>query len=291
MTFNVGCRIADVADPVQCVPIPMRLFYPTNASERTERFGPYEIKVAVNAPADGGPFPLLVISHGGGGSSLTYRDLAGYLVRAGFVVALPEHPGNSRIDNSLEGTAANLENRPRHIRLAIDAAFADVVVGAVLSRDKVALIGHSMGGYTSLAVAGGRPTASPHETASGQIQYVAVSPDRRVRALVLLAPACAWFWSDGALADVDVPIFLRTAEKDELAHHLHVDFIQRDVRDPGRIDHRAVRNAGHHAFQSPFPPGMTRPDFPPSQDPDGFDRAAFQPVLYAEILSFLRSVL
>jgi hypothetical protein len=36
---------------------------------------------------------------------------------------------------------------------------------------------------------------------------------------------------------------------------------------------------------------MTRPNFPPSQDPDGFDRAAFQPILYAEILSFLRSVL
>ncbi len=291
MDYNVGCRTADVNDPVQGVPIPMRLLYPTRAPERTERFGPYETEVAINAPAESGQFPLLVISHGGGGSPLTHRDLAAYLVRAGFVVALPEHPGNSRTDNSLEGTAANLENRPRHIRLAIDAAFADVAIGALLLPDKAALIGHSMGGYTALAVAGGRPIASPHETVGGQIQPVAVSRDRRVRALVLLAPACAWFWSDRALADIDVPIFLRTAEKDELADHLQVDFIKSGVRDPRQVEHRVVPNAGHHAFQSPFPRSMTRPDFLPSQDPEGFDRAAFQPVLYAEILSFLRSVL
>jgi len=32
---------------------------------------------------------------------------------------------------------------------------------------------------------------------------------------------------------------------------------------------------------------MTSPSFPPSQDPPGFDRAAFQPVLHAAIADFL----
>jgi predicted dienelactone hydrolase len=288
MRYNVGCLTAVVNDPVQGVPIPMRLLYPTRETERAVGFGPYEMAVAMNAPLEGEHLPFVVFSHGGSGSSLTYRDLAAYLARAGFVVALPEHPGNNRADNSLEGTAANLENRPRHVRLAIDAAFAHEAVGHLLLRDKIALIGHSMGGYTVLAVAGCRPMASPHETVNGQIEPVSVWPGCRISALILLAPECAWFWSDGALGDIDVPILLLTAEKHELAHQLHADRVKLGVRNPGKVDHRVVPNAGHHAFQSPFPPSMTRPDFPPSQDPEGFDRATFQPILCAESLSFLR---
>ena len=178
---------------------------------------------------------------------------------------------------SLAGTAANLENRPRHIRLAIDAVFADEEVGPRLSPKKIALIGHSMGGYTALAVAGGRPHAGRHETPDGQIHAVPVSPDPRVRALVLLAPACAWFWVEGSLSGVNVPMLVMTAEKDEIAPQLGVEFIGRDCN-PALVDRRTIPNAGHHAFQSPFPPKMVRPDFPPSQDPPGFDRAAFKPI-------------
>jgi pimeloyl-ACP methyl ester carboxylesterase len=184
-----------------------------------------------------------------------------------------------------------LGNRAPSIRLTIDAAFADDAVGARLSRDGVALIGYSMGGYTSLAVAGDRPIAGSYETADGEIRAVAVLSDQRARAMVLLAPACVWFRSDGALADVDVPIFMRTAEKGEIAPSLHIDVIKRGIRDPARVDHRVIPNAGHHAFQSPFPSAMTRPGFAPSRNPDGFDRTAFQPIQYADILSFLRRVL
>lgn len=276
--FNVGCRTADVYDAVQGAAIPIKLLYPTKAPEGTVRFGSYEISVALNAPVANGRFPLVVVSHGGGGSSLTYRDLASSLVRAGYVVALPEHPGNNRLDNSLEGTTENLENRPRHVSLVVDAAFADDAVGDSLLRDHVAVVGHSMGGYTALAVAGGRPDTGPVETRDGNPRRIIVSPDRRVRALVLLAPACGWFWSEGALADVDVPILLFTAEKDEHAHHLHVNLIERSVRDPRQVDHRIVPNAGHHAFQTPFPAAMSGPHFAPSRDPIGFERAAFQPM-------------
>jgi predicted dienelactone hydrolase len=290
--FNVGCRTIAVPDPVQGVSIPLRMLYPATAAERTERVGPYEIEVATESPAVPGRYPLVIISHGGGGSPLTHRGLAGYLVRAGFVVVLPEHLGNSRSDNRLEGTIANLENRPRHIRLVIDAVLGDDRLGAVLLRDQIALIGHSMGGYTALAVAGGRPTTGPIETPPPDTpRPVQVRRDRRVRALVLLAPACGWFWSDGALADLDLPILLRTAEKDEHSQHLHIEFIEKGIPDRRRLDHRVVPNAGHHAFHTPFPPSLSGPHFPPSQDPVGFDRAAYQPILHAEILAFLREVL
>jgi predicted dienelactone hydrolase len=285
---SAGCRDVDLADAVQGERIPLRVLYPTRAPSRVERLGPYAVDIALDAPPEGDRLPLVVISHGTGGSPLVYRDLALHLARAGFVVALPAHPGNHRDDDRLAGTAANLVNRPRHLHLVIDAAFADDVVGGRLSRNGVAVVGHSMGGYTALALAGGNPSAFAQQTADGLPHPVAVVHDPRVRALVLLAPATAWFMGDGALADVDLPILMWTAEKDEHAPAFHGEIVARGVRDPGRIERRVVPNAGHFAFMSPFPESMRRPDFPPSQDPEGFDRAAFQPILQDGIAGFLR---
>jgi pimeloyl-ACP methyl ester carboxylesterase len=150
------------------------------------------------------------------------------------------------------------------------------------------MIGHSMGGYTALAVAGGQPGAGAHETDDGQPRKIAVISDARVRQLVLMAPGCAWYAIPGALRGVQLPMLLLLAERDELALHLHVDYIARDC-DLRLIDRQVVPGAGHHAFQSPFPARLCRPEIPASQDPPGFDRAAFQPQLYGTILSWLRS--
>jgi predicted dienelactone hydrolase len=156
---------------------------------------------------------------------------------------------------------------------------------------QVGVIGHSIGAYTALAVAGGHPSAFPHEVPDGQARAVNVVRDPRVRALVLLAPASVWFMAEGALGDVDVPILMRTGALDSLAPAIHLQVIMRGIRSSERIDHRVVPGAGHFSFQSPFPPAMVKPEFPPSQDPPGFDRPAYQTVLNAEIEGFLRTSL
>ena len=287
MGLSVGYRPIEAADPVMGAMIPVRLFYPALAPERRERLGPYGVDVAPDAPPLEQAQSLAVISHGNGGSSLTHRGLAAHLARAGFVVALVDHPGNRRNDNALAFTAANLENRPRHIRLALDAIFADPALGGRL-RPAVGMIGHSIGAYTALAVAGGRPAALPIETPDGQAWAVPVTPDPRVRALVLMAPAAIWFMAEAALSDVIAPILILTGEQDQIAPPLHARIVRDGVADPARVEHRVVAGAGHFAFQTPFPAEMTRPDFPPSQDPPGFDRAAYQPILHAEVEAFLR---
>jgi predicted dienelactone hydrolase len=293
--MNVGLREIALHDELQDARIRLRVVYPTRAISEEQRVGPYNLAVAVDGAvsAGGARIPLLVISHGTGGSALVYRDLALGLVRAGFAVALPDHPGNSRGDNALEHTAANLENRPRHIRLVIDAVFADALVGPHLVPGEVGLVGHSMGGYTALAVAGGRPSALPRETADGLAHPVHVVPDERVKALVLLAPATVWFVGDGALNDVTVPILLFTAETDEHTPPHHADLLIRGVRGGAghaELEQRIVAGAGHFSFLSPFPARLTRPEFPPSQDPEGFDRAAFQPLLAEASAAFFRRV-
>ena len=200
--------------PGMGVPVPLLVLYPANSPERPEKFGPYTMPASRNAPIADGLFPLVVISHGTGGSHLLYRNLAVHLAHYGFVVLLPEHPRNNRNNNDLAGTAANLANRPRHLHLAIDWAYSHDDFGPHLETGAVAVIGHSMGGYTALAIAGGIPTAFPHETPDRQSRRVDVSPDDRVKALVLFAPAAAWFMAPDALHAVRVPMLMLTAEHD-----------------------------------------------------------------------------
>lgn len=289
--ITVGCRAIDVTDLVQGARVPTWLLYPAREPERVERFGSYSLGVATGAPIEGERFPLVVISHGTGSTPWVMRDLAAYLVRHGFVVALFAHPGNTRRDDGLSGKPENLVNRPRHVRVVIDAAFADSSIGSRLTTAGVAVIGHSLGGYTALAAAGGKPMVLAHEAPEGVPYPLVVESDVRIRAIVLLAPAAPWLMADGALADVDMPVLMRTGEKDLGAPVGYDPFLLRGFPDRSRVDYQIVANAGHYSFLTQFPEGLVGPQFPPSQDPPGFDRAAYLPALYAEVLAFLRRVL
>jgi predicted dienelactone hydrolase len=283
--------MAAVLDAEKRAEFPLLMTYPSSAPERTERVGGYHVSLALDGALAEGLFPLVVVSHGSGGSSLTHRYLATYLARHGFVVALPEHPGNNRSDNALAGTHTLLEDRPRQVRQVIDWVHSDATLGGYLVPERVAVLGHSLGGYTALAVTGGRPYAAPHETPDRLPRAVPVTPDPRVRALVLLAPATPWFMAPGALQDVHVPVLIVSGEKDGMAPAWHAEVVQRGVPETTEVEHRMIANAGHYSFLSPFPPERTHPGFPPSQDPPGFDRAHFHAELYLLICSFLGRVL
>jgi predicted dienelactone hydrolase len=268
--------------------IPLLLFYPTLDGETPRGFGPYTVEAAWNSPVADGKFPLILISHGTGGSPLVYRGLARFLARAGYIVAAPEHPRNNRNNNELGGTAEILASRPRHVRLAVDATLAEF---ADFTTGQVAAIGHSLGGYTALAMAGGRPKCFAWETRDRVEREVEVEADERVNALVLLAPATVWYREPGALSSLRVPILMLTSEKDYLTPALHGEIVLGGVGDPSLVDHRVIANAGHFAFTSPFPELMVTPDFEPAKDPEGFDRAEFQHELHRYVLAFLRRVL
>ena len=145
-----------------------------------------------------------------------------------------------------------------------------------------------MGGYTALAVAGGVPTSFPHESSDRLSRQISVTPDCRVKALVLLAPAWPGLGRIGALNGVNVPILMLVGEKDEFSPCVFLaQLIQERVTDKTKIQYRVVENAGHYSFLSPFPESMTNVAFPPSQDPCGFNRESFHNELNAEVLDFL----
>jgi predicted dienelactone hydrolase len=292
MNLSCGCRVSKVHDAVQGADIPLAVLYPALGEEHTEHFGPYPLDVASNAAPVVGTYPLVVISHGHSGTPWAYRQLAKHLALSGFIVALPAHTGNTRTDNSLAGTAANLANRPRHITLTIDAVLADATLAPHVSRNGVAVIGHSIGGYTALAAAGGLPWTGPYERKNSNAlpEPVPVTPDARIRSLVLLNPATFWFIA-GSLRPVQVPILIRTGEKDDVTPIEHAHKIIEGVAEPSLVEHEDIPGGGHFAFMSKFPPEMTRPNFKPSQDPEGFDRESIQPALFADVTAFLRRTL
>ncbi|TFW25573.1 alpha/beta hydrolase family protein [Duganella callida] len=289
MTVSCGCRSSTVHDATQGADVPLAVLYPAQGAEKLAHFGPYSLAVATDAPPADGVYPLVVVSHGHSGTPWAYRELAKHLVLNGFVVALPAHTGNTRLDNNLAGTAANLANRPRHLSLTIDAVLADPLLKAHVATNGVAIIGHSIGGYTALAAAGGEAWSGPYERKASHAlpEPVPVTPDARIRALVLLNPATFWFIA-GSLRPVNLPILMRTGEKDEITPIEHANKIIEGVGDPSLIEHKDIPGAGHFAFMSKFPPEMTRPNFKPSQDPEGFDREAIQPEFFADVTAFLK---
>lgn len=81
------------------------------------------------------------------------------------------------------------------------------------------------------------------------------------------------------------------ARRDELTPPAFIERVLRGLPADERVDYQVVPGAGHFAWFGPVPAALAGPAFPPSQDPPGFDRAAYQPVLCAEVLAFLRAAL
>ncbi len=289
MTHTAGCRRIVVAD--EAGDVPALVMYPADAPERTEDFPPYSAEVAMDAPVAGGVHPLVVISHGSGSWNLPHRRLAAHLARNGLVVAMPVHPGDNREDRSSTDTPANLFARPRHLVALIDHLLADPEAGGGLRPERVAVVGHSMGGCTALALAGAIPATTAREEPDGEPRALAVASDPRVAALVLLAPATAWFRGEGALDAVAVPVLMMTGDRDDVTTAWHARIVDEGLSSAAPLEHRVVAGAGHHSFLSPYPPEMTGAAYPASLDPEGFDRAAFHEEMESEILAFLRRVL
>ncbi len=262
-------------------PFTALLHYPSEQPATRTRFGPYELEVSVDAPVAVGRHPLVLISHGSGGAPLLYRSLSLLLARSGFMVAMPKHPGNSLGDNALADTEAILRNRPRQLIGLLDTLLRDPHMTPAIADDRVTAIGHSLGGYTVLSVAGG----APRTRAAAPIPVV---HDARLGALVLLAPACGPFLAPAALASVTVPILALTAEHDTLTPDGEVRAALATVPDPTQVSIRMVPNAGHFSFLSPFPPGLHPAQFAPAADPSGFDREGFHQCFPRLVLEWIR---
>jgi predicted dienelactone hydrolase len=158
-------------------------------------------------PSARGPFPLVIFSHGNGGIRFQSFFLCEALASHGFVVAAPDHTGNTAIDlllGTADPFAKSAVDRPLDVSflittlLARSADPADELHRRIDPR-RIGVTGHSFGGFTSLAVAAG---------------FVLAPPDPRVRAIVPIAPASSIF-DDAALASIAIPTLILGGTADE----------------------------------------------------------------------------
>jgi len=78
-------QAADGADK----PLEVAVWYPTEAMAQVVDIGPFTLNIARGGAVAGQSLPLIVISHGNGGASLSHHDTAVAFAQAGYVVAEP----------------------------------------------------------------------------------------------------------------------------------------------------------------------------------------------------------
>ncbi|MCM2289424.1 MAG: hypothetical protein NDI67_10380 [Sulfuritalea sp.] len=274
------------------------LVYPTQDSPKRIPMGPFTPTVAINGKPDAIVKGLIVLSHGNAGSELGHVSLAEALAKNGYLVAALKHPGDNWQDQSLLGVPGGyyFSERPRQASRVIDAILSDPEWIPRISADthgpRVGAVGHSAGGYTVLALAGGNPdfnrlvnhcrTSSDDPifcsmgrkvTTSGteKISFEGLR-DSRVRAVAALAPAGVVF-SAQSLATISIPATIYSADKDTfLVPRYHAEWVRQNV---AKADYHAIQNAGHYAFMDTPSMPIPSPDGDVGANPEGFDRAAF----------------
>ncbi len=159
-------------------------------------------KAAPEAPlARGGRKPLIVMSHGSGGTALQYGWLGAALARQGYVVVAVDHPGASGGERATDPGSLLWWRRADDITAALDAVLKDPTLGPRIDRRRIGMVGYSLGGATGLVLAGARPglpamqaaCVTAKNAACGMLGELAPDmtkdrADRRIRAFSLIAP-------------------------------------------------------------------------------------------------------
>jgi predicted dienelactone hydrolase len=103
-----------------------------------------------------GPRPVILLSHGFGGTAGIMGWFGVAMARKGYLVVAVDHPGNNAVDRMTIAGATLWWNRADDLRIALEAMESDPAIGPHLDKSRVAAAGFSAGGFTTLVLAGAR---------------------------------------------------------------------------------------------------------------------------------------
>jgi len=303
----VGFQQATAPDP-DGKPLAVAIWYPSKAPAAPHAFGLLSFDVAENGPIAGTHLPLVVISHGTGGSNTGHVDTAMALAEAGFVVAAVTHTGDNYLDQSHALTRQNFIDRPRHLSRVIDYMLATWSGHTRIDAARIGAFGHSVGGFTVLIAAGGvadfaraRQFCNQHPDAwicqqgryvqsiraSGGPTNIGPARDRRIKAVVAAAPAEVYEFPPGGLAGVTIPVQVWSADQDTITPpKWDADLLRTALP---AIEFHAVPGASHLAFLAPCNDALAHAAPDVCYDPPGFDRAAFHRDFNRAVVEFFRT--
>lgn len=164
-------------------------------------------KPAAPPPASG--YPLIVFSHGFTGCASQSTFLTRALAQAGYLVLAPNHKdasckagGGPSLGKLLslrpeapfrhegEWSEETYQDRRADVEAVLDTAARGPVAGAAADMTRVAIAGHSLGGYTVLGLGGAWHAWK----------------DSRVKAVLALSPYCSPYIANGGLSSMNVPV-------------------------------------------------------------------------------------
>jgi len=245
-------------------PRPLRtsIWYPIEVPDKTETIfgGPPDKELFVPIVVAPGAalskarakYPLVVMSHGTGGSALMLAWLGTYLAAHGYVAAAVNHHGNTAAEKTLEPQGFLLYwERARDLPLVIDAAMHDPLFAGHIDETRIAAAGFSLGGFTVIEAAGGRfnqrlfdqfcASANRDFTCEPQAEFPDAPKrfdalrqsnaivresmrhsgdsyrDPRVRAAFAIAPALGSGFSAADLRDIEIPVDIVIGAGDTVA--------------------------------------------------------------------------
>lgn len=318
-----GFRQITLSD-IKGEPLDVAVWYPAGQKKAAETVGENAafvgVTVILNAPPTSGAHPLLVISHGFNGSWRNLAWLAVAMAEQGYIVAAPDHPGTTTFNQNSD-EARKLWKRPREISRVIDFISHSADLFGTTDNDRIAALGHSLGGWTVMSLAGARfePSLFLHDCLQqGQrgdckltkklgIEDVAAykngssdSRDARVKAVVSLDLGLAPGFTAQSLGEINIPVLILAASNDKLASlpaSQESGYVAANMRASLR-QYKVIKGATHFSFMQLCKPDAEKlieegspGDGIVCQDDKGASRAELHQQMSSNIMFFLSSAL
>ncbi len=188
-----------------------------------------QVPIRMYFPADGqGPFPVIIFSHGLGGSREGYEYLGRHWASHGLVSVHVQHLGSDKAVwrlslNPLRAlkraiNPVNSYNRTLDVSFALDQLRElnqnDDLLQGRLDLDRVGVAGHSYGAFTGMLLAGQH--SLDRDGLPGSLA------DSRIKAVVVMSPPVPEIKDmlEQVYADIKLPIMHLTGTKDQtIIHH------------------------------------------------------------------------
>ena len=193
------------------------------------------------------PAPIVVISPGFSSEPMAFDYLGKHLATHGITVAIPEHIGSGKNNKTavLQGRKELVINpiefveRPLDVKYVLDElellALSDPFFKKRLNIDEVGVIGHSLGGYTALALAGAKiNNRKLRDRCQNKKIVLNISlllqcraselpslpyqlKDERIKGVIAVSPISSVVFGSESLSQINVPTMIVAGSKDIVA--------------------------------------------------------------------------